>query len=342
MFIYSVINKKVKYLSHGERRRLSIAEEIVHGPSLLFIDEPTTELDLIDESRLMMTFREMVNQDKTVIASFHQPSPLAFKLFDTILLLSLGRVIYHGPTINATKFFINSPYNYNFENYITNPGDFLVDIASGQLCDDKNEYIESSTLENYYFSTDLYNNLLARFKKLKSYLKTMENTKNLTGVTSMNPIINSKNNGNDSFTNSEAESQTHSASLDLEYANQTEISRTRTITKIPSVFEITILLISNLFIWNASDLSNIIFKSSILLERASLNLFKRWELVTGSIVTYILLACLFGWIIGSGGDQVYNTSGFFAVGSLILLLTSIQYLYYLFKSNEVNDISCCF
>lgn len=60
---------KAKNLSKGERRRLSIAEEIVHGPHLLLIDEPTTNLDLHDTSVMMQTFREMVNQDRTVVAT---------------------------------------------------------------------------------------------------------------------------------------------------------------------------------------------------------------------------------------------------------------------------------
>ena len=70
--ICSVKLKKTKHLSRGDRRRLSIAEEIVHGPSLLLIDEPTTDLDIKDISTMLMTFREMVNQDKTVIAAVHK------------------------------------------------------------------------------------------------------------------------------------------------------------------------------------------------------------------------------------------------------------------------------
>ena len=65
-------NTKTKLLGAGDFRRLSIAEEIVHGPSLLLIDEPTTGLDIKDISTMLMTFREMVNQDKTVIATIHQ------------------------------------------------------------------------------------------------------------------------------------------------------------------------------------------------------------------------------------------------------------------------------
>lgn len=56
----------------GELRRLSIAEEIVAGPTLLLIDEPTTGLPPEDEALLLRTFRELVNQDRTVVASMYQ------------------------------------------------------------------------------------------------------------------------------------------------------------------------------------------------------------------------------------------------------------------------------
>lgn len=72
----SVAKCAMKDLGPGDRRRLSIAEEIVHGPSLLLIDEPTTDLDIRDVSTLLMTFREMVNQDKTVICTVHKVTPL--------------------------------------------------------------------------------------------------------------------------------------------------------------------------------------------------------------------------------------------------------------------------
>lgn len=69
---FSVADKKTKHLSAGDKRRLSIGEEIVHGPSLLLIDEPSTDLDVKDVSTLLMTFREMVNQDKTVVCAMHK------------------------------------------------------------------------------------------------------------------------------------------------------------------------------------------------------------------------------------------------------------------------------
>ena len=81
-------------LSAGDLRRLSIAEEIVHGPSLLLIDEPTTDLDIKDVSTMLMTFREMVNQDKTVVASIHKVM-LLFYICITIAYVMVNIMYSH-------------------------------------------------------------------------------------------------------------------------------------------------------------------------------------------------------------------------------------------------------
>jgi ABC-type multidrug transport system ATPase subunit len=132
----SIADKKVKYINRGEYKRLSIAEEMVHGPKLLLMDEPTTGVSMYESSILMMTFREMVNVDRTVVATMYQPSAEAFRLFDSLMLLSKGRVIYSGRISGATDFFVNSPYQYFFGNY-NNPADFLADISGGQISDCK-------------------------------------------------------------------------------------------------------------------------------------------------------------------------------------------------------------
>ena len=128
--------KKTKHLNQGQLKRLSIAEEIVHGPKLLYIDEPTTGISLAEASVLLLTFREMVNNDRTVVMTSHQPHAESFKLFDTLMLLSKGRVIYWGNAKDAINFFVTSPFAYKFENYL-NPADFLTDISGGHLADEK-------------------------------------------------------------------------------------------------------------------------------------------------------------------------------------------------------------
>lgn len=130
------MNRKTKSLTPGELRRLSIAEEMVHGPNLLLIDEPTTGLSGSDESVLMTTFREMVNADRTVVATMFQPSAAVFQLFDTLHLLNKGHVVYHGPISNAVQFFVNSPFSFDFLSY-GSATDYLLDISGGAIKDSK-------------------------------------------------------------------------------------------------------------------------------------------------------------------------------------------------------------
>lgn len=61
-----------------------------------------------------------------------QPSADVFKLFDTLLLLSKGRVIYFGEVAGATAYFQSTPSSYNLQAY-TNPADFLVDVSGGHV-----------------------------------------------------------------------------------------------------------------------------------------------------------------------------------------------------------------
>ena len=71
--LYSVAHTKAKKLTSGEQRRLTIAEDIVHGPHLIMIDEPITNLNARESSIIMtQAVRELVNQDRTVIITLHQ------------------------------------------------------------------------------------------------------------------------------------------------------------------------------------------------------------------------------------------------------------------------------
>ncbi len=102
----------------------------MHGPNLIFIDEPITGLGVKDTSVIMTgTLRELVNQDRTVICTMHQPSAEVFALFDTLTLLSKGRLIYMGRADEAAAFFINAPQlQFDIKEY-ANPADFLFDIS---------------------------------------------------------------------------------------------------------------------------------------------------------------------------------------------------------------------
>lgn len=85
-------------LSVEQRKRLTIAVELVANPSIVFMDEPTSGLDARAAAIVMRTVRNTVDTGRTVVCTIHQPSIDIFEAFDDLLLMKVGgHIIYHGP-----------------------------------------------------------------------------------------------------------------------------------------------------------------------------------------------------------------------------------------------------
>ncbi|KAM0947289.1 putative ABC transporter, AAA+ ATPase domain, ABC-2 type transporter [Dioscorea sansibarensis] len=88
---------KTRGISGGERRRVSIAVEVVHDPGVLILDEPTSGLDSSSALQIVDLLKNMAEmRGRTVILSIHQPGFRIVKLFTSILLLADGSVLHHG------------------------------------------------------------------------------------------------------------------------------------------------------------------------------------------------------------------------------------------------------
>ncbi|MQL91996.1 hypothetical protein Taro_024611 [Colocasia esculenta] len=120
-------NWHLRGISTGEKRRVSIALEILMRPRLLFLDEPTGGLDRVglwflppalralynrglaicsaSAFSVVQTLRGLAGDGRTVLASVHQPSSEVFQLFDRLCLLSGGKCVYFGPASDAYHFF---------------------------------------------------------------------------------------------------------------------------------------------------------------------------------------------------------------------------------------------
>ncbi|XVF19871.1 hypothetical protein REPUB_Repub11eG0148300 [Reevesia pubescens] len=84
-------------LSTEQRKRLTIAVELVANPSIIFMDEPTSGLDARAAAIVMRTVRNTVDTGRTVVCTIHQPSIEIFEAFDELLLMKRGgQVIYGG------------------------------------------------------------------------------------------------------------------------------------------------------------------------------------------------------------------------------------------------------
>ena len=86
-------------LSGGEKRRVSIAVDIVHFPSIIFLDEPTSGLDSTTALSVVDSLKALAETlNCTVVMTIHQPSARLFALLDRVLFLAAGRTTFAGTT----------------------------------------------------------------------------------------------------------------------------------------------------------------------------------------------------------------------------------------------------
>eukprot|EP00262_Sarcandra_glabra_P022496 TRINITY_DN998_c0_g1_i3.p1 TRINITY_DN998_c0_g1~~TRINITY_DN998_c0_g1_i3.p1 ORF type:complete len:675 (+),score=101.17 TRINITY_DN998_c0_g1_i3:235-2259(+) len=119
---------KVRGISGGEKKRLSLACELIASPSIIFADEPTTGLDAFQAERVMETLRQLAQDGHTVICSIHQPRGSIYGKFDDIVLLSEGSVVYMGPAQEEPLSYF-AKFGYHCPDH-ANPAEFLADLIS--------------------------------------------------------------------------------------------------------------------------------------------------------------------------------------------------------------------
>lgn len=86
-------------ISGGQKRRVSIAVDIVHEPAVIFLDEPTSGLDSSTALSVVESLKQLcAKKSCTVVMTIHQPSARLFSLLDKVMFLSRGRVTYFGPS----------------------------------------------------------------------------------------------------------------------------------------------------------------------------------------------------------------------------------------------------
>lgn len=164
---------KTKGISGGEKKRLSIGNELIGATStdttvtnqekkvLIFCDEPTSGLDSYQAEKVMELLKKMAKRGNTVIASIHQPRSSIVKMFDDVTLISEGKVIYTGEAQTMSTYF--KKLGYPCPNNV-NPAEFYIDLVS---IDYSSEETERSSKERI---TDLSNQFIDTYgyHKLKT------------------------------------------------------------------------------------------------------------------------------------------------------------------------------
>ena len=94
-------NVSVNKLSGGQRKRVSIAVELITKPSVIFLDEPTSGLDPSTEDRIMRLFKQIADSGRTIVMTTHAMENV--KMFDKIAVLMRGRLVFFGKPEDGLK-----------------------------------------------------------------------------------------------------------------------------------------------------------------------------------------------------------------------------------------------
>ncbi|XP_070503700.1 ATP-binding cassette subfamily G member 4-like isoform X2 [Chironomus tepperi] len=128
-------------LSGGERKRFQIAIELVGDPKILFLDEPTTNLDIVASTQCIKYLKNITKEGRTIIITIHQPSAIMLDLFDHIYALNNGYCIFQGSSKNLLNFFdclgLSCPSTYNST-------DYLMEIANNEYGDHSHLLVEKT------------------------------------------------------------------------------------------------------------------------------------------------------------------------------------------------------
>ncbi|XWS57389.1 hypothetical protein CRYUN_Cryun09bG0170100 [Craigia yunnanensis] len=144
-------NAMIRGISGGQKKRLTTGEMIVGPTKALFMDEITNGLDSSTAFQIVTCLQQLVHiTDATLLVSLLQPAPETFDLFDDIILMAEGRIVYHGPCDKILEFLRDCGFSCPERKGVT---DFIQEVISKK---DQAQYWHSTELPYSYFTVDMF------------------------------------------------------------------------------------------------------------------------------------------------------------------------------------------
>ncbi|XKL66365.1 hypothetical protein PGB90_009785 [Kerria lacca] len=323
-------------LSGGQKKRLSIALELVNNPPIMFFDEPTSGLDSSSCFQCISLLKSLSRGGRTIICTIHQPSARLFEMFDHLYTLAEGQCVYQGSIQQLVPFLgslgLVCPSYHN-------PASFLIEVSCGEYGDNVKKLVDAIKNGTY----DIQNN--KPFPIPEVFNNTVEkNPQNgdVTSTKNVNAVKELENSTNGIEINAQSEIKKNIYS----YVYSSEKNNEK--TNSPVLIEMTDTLPEKdpkqLAVKNKKDAKasqallneqsgvkkryaiSEIAQMWIVLKRALLFSRRDWTLMYLRLFAHILVGFLIGALyydIGNDGAKVLSNLGFLFFNMLFLMYTSM-------------------
>ncbi|KXZ47828.1 hypothetical protein GPECTOR_32g440 [Gonium pectorale] len=123
--------KKVSGYFEAHQMAALVGIALITNPRVLFLDEPTSGLDSFTSNEVMTVVKTLAGDGVTICATIHSPTSYCFSLFDSLMLLVKGRVVYFGPRGHSAIDFARSACP-NVKEFLPgyNDAEYLVDLIT--------------------------------------------------------------------------------------------------------------------------------------------------------------------------------------------------------------------
>ncbi|XP_015598558.1 ATP-binding cassette sub-family G member 1 isoform X2 [Cephus cinctus] len=309
-------------LSGGQKKRLSIALELVNNPPIMFFDEPTSGLDSSSCFQCISLLKTLARGGRTIICTIHQPSARLFEMFDALYTLAEGQCVYQGSTSQLVPFLrslgLNCPSYHN-------PASFIIEVSCGEYGNNIRNLVNAIDNGKYDIraghsfpetkSTELNNSSLSKDEK---------DLKNIP-VEDKNDASNLK----DKFPESKANRATNGGIIHS-YATDDIVKRSDVAIRMDRQNKKdnvdTALLDDSLVITPERYPTSELTQFWIVLKRTLLFSRRDWTLMYLRLFAHILVGFLIGALyydIGNDGGKVLSNLGFLFFNMLFLMYTSM-------------------
>ncbi|PHH83238.1 hypothetical protein CDD82_2849 [Ophiocordyceps australis] len=162
-----------KGISGGQKRRLSVASQLITGPKILFLDEPTSGLDSVASYEVISYISTLARRyNLIVICAIHQPSAAVLSLFGKVMLMSRGTLQYFGANNGLVEYYkgigIQIPQHVN-------PAEYILETISTNFSNDQAAAIEKVSKLHYEWKSS------SHAQQLKTAISTVSCNKESLG-----------------------------------------------------------------------------------------------------------------------------------------------------------------